>query len=69
MLIIPAAAARNFAKTPEAMVLITGGIGVCSAIAGLRGAYIFDTPAGPSIVCVTLIFFVALSFLKLFVKK
>lgn len=69
MLIIPAAAARNFAKTPEEMVLITGGISVCSAIAGLRGAYIFDTPAGPSIVCVTLIFFVALSFLKLFVKK
>jgi len=69
MLIIPAAAARNFAKTPEAMVVITAIIGVCSAIAGLRGAYIFDTPAGPSIVCVTLVFFIALSFAKMLTKK
>jgi zinc transport system permease protein len=69
MLIIPAAAARNFAKTPEAMVTITSIIGVCSAIVGLRGAYIFDTPAGPSIVCVTLVFFIVLSFAKALIKQ
>ena len=50
MLIIPAATARNLARTPEAMALIAAGLGTVSAVAGLRAAYIFDTPAGPSIV-------------------
>ncbi len=57
MLIIPAAAARGLARTPEAMALIAAGIGAFSAVAGLRGAYVFDTPAGPSIVCVAAIYF------------
>lgn len=61
MLIIPAAAARNLARTPEAMAAIAAAIGVISAIAGLRGAYILDTPAGPSIVCVAAILFAILS--------
>ena len=58
MLIIPAAAARNFVRTPEAMVISTAVIGCISAIAGLRGAYIFDTPPGPSIVCVAFSLFI-----------
>jgi zinc transport system permease protein len=57
MLIIPAAAARGLARTPEAMAVIAAAIGAFSAVAGLRGAYIFDTPAGPSIVCVAAICF------------
>ncbi|MEL7151170.1 MAG: iron chelate uptake ABC transporter family permease subunit [Pseudomonadota bacterium] len=57
MLIIPAAAARGLARTPEAMAVIAAAIGALSAVAGLRGAYIFDTPAGPSIVCVAAICF------------
>lgn len=52
MLIIPAAAARPLARTPESMVLIAAIIGALSAILGLRASYVFDTPAGPSIVCV-----------------
>ena len=63
MLIIPAAAARGLARTPEAMAVIAAIIGIVSAIAGLRGAYIFDTPAGPSIVCVAAILFAALNLL------
>ena len=59
MLIIPAAAARGLARTPEAMALIAGAIGTFSAVVGLRGAYVFDTPAGPSIVCVAALTFVA----------
>ncbi len=59
MLIIPAAAARGLARTPEAMALIAAAIGSISAIAGLQGALIFDTPAGPSIVCVAAILFAA----------
>ena len=57
LLIIPAATARGLARTPEAMAVIAAVIGAVSAIAGLRGAYIFDTPAGPTIVCVAAILF------------
>ncbi|GAB5446270.1 metal ABC transporter permease [Gymnodinialimonas sp.] len=63
MLIIPAAAARSLARTPEAMALIAAAIGAVSAVAGLRAAYIFDTPAGPSIVCVAAVLFAGLSLL------
>ncbi|AGI69339.1 zinc ABC transporter permease protein ZnuB [Octadecabacter antarcticus 307] len=61
MLIIPAAAARPLSRTPENMALVAAGIGSVSALVGLRAAYIFDTPAGPSIVCVAAIIFAALS--------
>ncbi|MDD9920848.1 MAG: metal ABC transporter permease [Boseongicola sp.] len=57
MLIIPAAAARGLSRTPEAMAVIAAVIGVFSAVVGLRGAYVFDTPAGPSIVCVAAVLF------------
>lgn len=61
MLIIPAAAARGLARTPEAMALIAAAIGGISAVAGLRAAYVFDTPAGPSIVCVAAVLFAGLA--------
>ena len=61
MLIIPAAAARSLARTPEAMAMIAAAIGGISAVAGLRAAYLFDTPAGPSIVCVAAVLFAGLS--------
>ncbi|MDA7966312.1 iron chelate uptake ABC transporter family permease subunit [Ruegeria sp.] len=63
MLIIPAAAARSLARSPESMALIAAAIGAISAVAGLRAAYIFDTPAGPSIVCVAAVLFLCLSLL------
>lgn len=63
MLIIPAAAARSLARSPESMALIAAAIGAISAVAGLRSAYIFDTPAGPSIVCVAAVLFLCLSVL------
>jgi zinc transport system permease protein len=52
MLIIPAAAARPLARTPEAMALLAASIGAVSALGGLAAAFQFDTPAGPTIVCV-----------------
>lgn len=61
MLIIPAAAARGLARTPESMAMIAAGIGAFAAVAGLQGAYVFDTPAGPSIVCVAAIVFALLN--------
>ena len=64
MLIIPAAAARPLSRTPEGMAVIAGVIGTLSAVFGLRAAYVFDTPAGPSIVCVAAMTFLVSSVLK-----
>lgn len=64
MLIMPAAAARPFAKTPEAMAVIAVGIGVVSVVIGLQAALIYDTPAGPSIVCVVALFFAISSLVR-----
>lgn len=63
MLIVPAAAARSFARTPEGMALIAVLIGCASVLAGLWGSLAFDTPAGPSIVTAAAAFF-ALSLAK-----
>lgn len=57
MLIVPAAAARSFARTPEGMALIAVLIGCVAVLAGLWGSFTFDTPAGPSIVTAAAVFF------------
>ena len=62
LLIIPAAAARPFARTPEQMALAAAAIGALSATGGLAASMTWDTPAGPSIVVVaTLLFAVGLA--------
>ncbi|WP_323786520.1 metal ABC transporter permease [Thalassovita sp.] len=61
MLIVPPAAARPFARTPEAMAVIAGLIGAVSVLGGLQGALIFDTPTGPTIVCLAALLFLAIS--------
>ncbi len=50
LLIIPPAAARTLARNPEQMVVIAALLGIASVVAGLSGAIVLDTPAGPSIV-------------------
>lgn len=50
LLIIPAATARAFARTPEAMAAGAVAVGAVSVIAGLWASLVLDTPAGPSIV-------------------
>lgn len=52
LLIIPAASARGFARTPEAMAALSMLIGGLSALGGLRLAMELNTPVGPTIVCV-----------------
>ncbi len=64
MLIIPAAAARPLSRTPEQMVMIAAAIGSISAVVGLQAAYSFDSPAGPSMVCVAAILFSLTSLVK-----
>lgn len=61
LLVIPAAAARRFAATPEAMAVIAGLIGAAAVIGGLYGSLHYDTPSGPSIaVAAVLLFLVSL---------
>ncbi len=50
MLIIPAATARAFARSPEAMAVWAVALGALAVLAGLGASLGFDTPAGPSIV-------------------
>lgn len=50
MLIVPAAAARAPARTPEAMAILATVFGGLAVLGGLALSFRFDTPAGPSIV-------------------
>ena len=57
MLIIPAAAARGLARTPETMAVLAVVIGAGSALAGLQLSLWQDTPAGPSIIAAAAVLF------------
>jgi len=50
LLIIPAAAARQLARSPSSMAAIAAAIGVSSTGAGLWASWRWDLPAGPAIV-------------------
>ena len=54
LLIIPAAAARRFATTPEQMGVMAAVIGAVAVVSGLYGSLSWDTPSGPSIVVAAL---------------
>lgn len=51
-LIVPAAAARPFARTPERMVLLSATISVVGVLIGLEVSARSDAPGGPAIVLV-----------------
>ncbi|MFZ1467950.1 MAG: iron chelate uptake ABC transporter family permease subunit [Paracoccaceae bacterium] len=57
MLIIPAAAARGLARSPEAMAVGAVAVGALSALAGLVLSLWQDTPAGPSIIVAAALLF------------
>ncbi len=57
LMIIPAAAARRFATTPEQMAVMASAIGAVAVVGGLFGSLEFDTPSGPSIVVAALALF------------
>lgn len=50
LLIIPPAMARLMARTPEQMAVLAVLIGMGATLGGLGGAFVFDTPAGPTMV-------------------
>jgi zinc transport system permease protein len=57
LLIIPAAAARRFARSPEMMALMASGAGSLAVAGGLFSSLKFNTPSGPSIVVAALALF------------
>lgn len=57
LLVIPAAAARRFAATPEGMAVTASLIGAAAVIVGLYGSLRYDTPSGPSIAVAALVIF------------
>ncbi len=61
MLILPAAAARTMANSPERMVGFAAIIGGCAIAFGLSASWFWDTPAGPSIILAASLFFLATS--------
>jgi len=65
LLIIPPAAARRLAQTPEQMAFKASLIGAASIVLGLFAAFYLDTPAGPSIVVVATAIFLGLNFSRL----
>ncbi|WP_430875952.1 zinc ABC transporter permease subunit ZnuB [Gilliamella sp. G0441] len=67
LLIIPAATAKYFSKTPEKMALISIIIGIVAVISGLFFSFIYNTPTSPSVVlCNACLFFICLLTSKLF---
>ena len=59
MLIIPAAAARPLARTPEGMAAMAIVMGMISVSAGLAASFDWDSPAGPTIIVIATVLFVA----------
>jgi len=57
LLIIPPAAARPFARSPESMAGGAVFIGALSVIAGLGASLLWDSPTGPSIVLAAAVLF------------
>nr|WP_321511913.1 metal ABC transporter permease [uncultured Celeribacter sp.] len=68
MLLIPAAAARPFARTPERMAVIATLLGGGAVLAGIEAAFALDSPTGPTIVCTAAILF-ALSNLSRLLRR
>jgi len=62
LLIIPPAAARSMATTPEQMAVRASIIGCISVVLGLISAFYFDVPVGPAIVVVATLIFLAFYF-------
>ena len=57
LLIIPAATARRFARSPEAMAAIASLVGALAVVGGLAASLKWDTPSGPSIVVAATVLF------------
>ncbi len=64
MLVIPAATARLFAKTPERMAIYASLFGILAIFIGVFSSLKFDTPTGPNIVVSLLLLFIIFRVIK-----
>lgn len=69
LIIIPAAVARRFARTPEQMAVLAILIGWASVGAGIWGSFSADTPTGPTIVVAACLFFAVSGIAGLFMPR
>lgn len=58
MLIVPAAAAKNIARSTKSLWLITVALSLVSVVVGLLGSYYWNTASGPTIVLVSVLGFI-----------
>lgn len=65
LLIIPAATARYYARTPEKMACFSIILGMLSILGGLIFSVFYDTPTGPSVVVCAMVWFI----LTLIIRK
>jgi zinc transport system permease protein len=61
LLIVPAAAARRLARTPEQMAAGASGLGMTAVALGLWASLQWDVPSGPAIVAAAILLFAALA--------
>jgi len=57
LMIMPAAAARRLANTPEQMAIFASLLGALAVAGGIGLSWFIDTPAGPSVVVTALAIF------------
>jgi len=69
LLIIPAAASRQLAYSPENMAIISSALAVLAVIIGIYSSLYLDTPSGPSIVVASTIIFIFVSIFSFISKK
>lgn len=69
LMIIPAAAARSFSRTPGQMAFGAAVVGTLAVCGGLWGSLAWDTPSGPSIVVAGLTLFVLTQLVSSIVRR
>jgi len=69
LLAIPAATARQWVRSPEAMAFLAAIFGLLAVIGGIFGSAYFDTPTGPSIVTAATAMFAFLFPIAALVKR
>ncbi|MEY3182269.1 MAG: zinc transporter permease subunit ZnuB [Pseudomonadota bacterium] len=65
LFVVPAAAARQLAKSPEQMAVLASIIGIVANCGGIMASYVLDIPTGPSIVITATLIFVGLYAFKI----
>jgi zinc transport system permease protein len=69
LLIIPAATARSFARTPTQMALIASLAGIIAVTGGLSASALLDTPSDASVILAALALFFAACMVKKLMKS